>query len=55
MKQISIRVKRDMHAKPEVITCSILGVYPRFVLLNNGTYNFCADKQELRQKRIIQM
>lgn len=55
MKQIKIKARSDSHAPIKCIACTVLRMYPRFVLLDNGMYRFCVDRRDLKSGNVILM
>ena len=53
MKKIRIRVNRAHDKHDRIMKCEVIEQYPRFVVLDNGKYTFCADIRDLKHGRAI--
>lgn len=54
---IKVRVKRlngiINSQVSEQIDATVVEEYPKFVVLNNGKFNFCAFRDDLKKKEVI--
>lgn len=50
---LTIVTGKEYSVVKETIKAKVIGMYPRYVLLNNGYFNFCADYIELKNQSVV--
>ena len=47
--KLTIFIKREPGDTPMQMNFDVVGEYPKFYVLNNGKYNFCALKSDVKR------
>ena len=53
--KLTIFIKREPNDTPMPMSFELVGEYSKFYVLNNGKYNFCALKSDVKRGEAVYM